>query len=81
MIELQDITITSLADNRCLLRDFKFSLNEWDKVVIIGEEGNGKSTLLKLIYDEKLIEEYCGYTGRIQKRGVKIGYLEQEMDL
>ena len=29
-----------------------------DKAVIISEEGNGKSTLLKLIYDSRLVDSY-----------------------
>lgn len=31
--------------------------------MIIGEEGNGKSTLLKWIYNEELIDEYTEFSG------------------
>jgi len=44
--------------------------------VVIGEEGNGKSTLIKLIYDEELVDGYCQYTGAIIKKG-KLAYLPQ----
>ncbi len=64
---------------RTLVEGFDFSLNEGDRAVIIGEEGNGKSTLLKLIYDESLIEGYASYTGEIYKKGLKLGYLPQEL--
>ena len=36
---------------------------------MIGEEGNGKSTLLKLIYDERLTDGYAEYTVRSRKKG------------
>ena len=32
-----------------LLDDISFSLNEGEKVALIGENGSGKSTLLKMI--------------------------------
>ena len=37
-------------DLRIILNDFNLVLNDGDKAVIIGEEGNGKSTLMKWIY-------------------------------
>jgi ATPase subunit of ABC transporter with duplicated ATPase domains len=55
---------------RTLVKDFTFSLNSGDRAVIIGEEGNGKSTLLKLIYDERLIENYASWSGAVYKKGL-----------
>ncbi len=80
MLQLKNITITHKKDLRELVKDFSFVLNPGDKAVIIGEEGNGKSTLLKLIYQEALIGEYAEYTGEIQRGGNCIGYLAQELD-
>lgn len=48
---------------RCRNEDFSFVLNPGDKAVIIGEEGNGKSTLLKWIYDPEMIENYADARG------------------
>lgn len=79
MIQMQNITITHKKDLRELLKDFSFTLREGDRAALIGEEGNGKSTLLKLIYDEALIEEYAQYSGTIHKNGVHLGYLAQEL--
>ena len=45
------------------LTDFNMVLNAGDKAVIIGEEGNGKSTLMKWIYDSSLIDEYIEEEG------------------
>jgi len=46
MFEIKNMSI-SIAD-RYLVKDLSLTLNEKDKLAIIGEEGNGKSTLLKL---------------------------------
>lgn len=54
MLQIKNLTITHIKDNRVLLQDLSFTLNSGDKAAIIGEEGNGKSTLLKLIFDEKI---------------------------
>ncbi len=80
MITLRNISAKLQKDSRFLLKDFSFTLNRGDKVAIIGEEGNGKSTLLKLIYDSRLIEDYCELSGDILKKGIKIGYLEQSLN-
>ncbi len=79
MLQIKNLNITHLKDNRVLLQDLSFTLNNGDKAAIIGEEGNGKSTLLKLIYDESLVENYAEYTGEIIKNHVRIGYLPQEL--
>ena len=79
MLQIKNLNITHLKDNRVLLQDLSFTLNSGDKVAIIGEEGNGKSTLLKLIYNESLVEDYVEYTGEIVKNHARIGYLPQEL--
>lgn len=79
MLQIQNLTITHLKDLRILIEDFSFALNPGDKAVIIGEEGNGKSTLLKLIYDEELIRGYAEYEGTILKGNSTFGYLAQEL--
>nr|WP_036692375.1 ATP-binding cassette domain-containing protein [Paenibacillus tyrfis] len=65
MIELHNLTIRATQDHRTLIQDFQLSLQSGDKIAIIGEEGNGKSTLLKFIYDEHLIADYCTYEGNL----------------
>lgn len=79
MLQIKNLTITHKKDLRTIIKDFSFSLNEGDKAVIISEEGNGKSTLLKLLYSEDLIQDYAEYTGTIIKNNKRIGYLAQEM--
>ncbi len=79
MIELKNIHINLSQNGRQVIEDFSFTLNRGEKAVIIGEEGNGKSTLLKYIYDEKLIDSYCEYSGTVIKKG-RLAYLPQEID-
>lgn len=79
MLQIKNLNITHLKDNRVLLQDLSVTLNAGDKAAIIGEEGNGKSTLLKLIYDETLVENYVEYTGEIITNHARIGYLPQEL--
>ena len=79
MLQVRKLHIAMKKDLRELVRDFTFALNPGDKAAIIGEEGNGKSTLLKLIYDENLAEGYVEWSGAIQKDGMILGYLSQEL--
>ena len=79
MLQVRKLHIAMKKDLRELVRDFTFALNPGDKAAIIGEEGNGKSTLLKLIYDENLVEGYAEWSGTIQKDGMILGYLSQEL--
>lgn len=79
MLQIKNLTITHSKDFRTIIKDFSFTLNKGDKAVIIGEEGNGKSTLLKLIYDENLVNDYVEFTGEIINNGIRFGYLAQEL--
>jgi len=79
MLELKDITISLKQEDRLLVDRFSFTLGRGDKAVLIGEEGNGKSTLLKAIYDRDMIADYCVCAGRVTARG-KLAYLPQTMD-
>ena len=65
MIQIKGLTISHKKYLRPLLETFSFTLAPGDKAVIIGEEGNGKSTLLKLIYDPALVEDYAEWSGEI----------------
>jgi len=78
MIQIKGLNIAHKKDLRPLLENFSFVLSAGDKAVIIGEEGNGKSTLLKLIYDSALVEDYAEWSGEIITRD-RLGILFQEM--
>ena len=78
MLQIRHLTLTHRRDLRCLLKDFSFTLREGDRAAVIGEEGNGKSTLLQCLYDRRLTESYCDISGEIVRTGT-VGYLPQEM--
>lgn len=80
MLIISNLTILLKKDLRTLIKDFSFVLNKKDKVGIIGEEGNGKSSLLKVIYNPEEASKYLEITGNISIKDEKIGYLPQMID-
>lgn len=79
MLQIKQLTITHKKDLRVIVKDFSLVLNPGDKAVLIGEEGNGKSTLLKWIYNPELIEGYTETQGERICTGEHPGYLPQEL--
>lgn len=75
MFEVKDISI--IVQNRYFIKDLSFSLNKKDKLAIIGEEGNGKSTLVKCLLG---ICDYATLKGTINNKGNTIGYLPQQQE-
>jgi len=47
MLEIKNVDV--MISTRYIVKSLSFTLNKKDKLAIIGEEGNGKSTLLKSI--------------------------------
>ena len=74
MISINSLTVA--YGGFTLLNDINFHISENDKIGLVGKNGAGKSTILKLI---------CGLqsptTGKVAvPTGVKIGYLPQIME-
>ena len=74
MISINSLTVA--YGGFTLLNDINFHISESDKIGLVGKNGAGKSTFLKLI---------CGYqnptSGKVAvPSGVKIGYLPQIME-
>lgn len=59
MLTINHLTITHQKDLQTLIDDLSLVVNGGDKLALIGEEGTGKSTLIKAIYDTGLIADYC----------------------
>ncbi|MGX8833569.1 ATP-binding cassette domain-containing protein [Amedibacillus sp. YH-ame6] len=78
MLTFKNITLKDLK-NHIFIENFNYSLGNQDKVGIIGEEGNGKSTFLKAIYDKAWIEDYMVMSGDIKSDFKHIGYLPQQL--
>ena len=79
MLQIKNLTITHRKDLRVIIEDFNMTLNDGDKAVIIGEEGNGKSTLLKWLYDPDMVEDYTECRGERILGRERMGYLPQEL--
>lgn len=79
MLQVKNLNILHKKDLHSILTNFQLVLNKGDKAVIIGEEGNGKSTLLKWIFNPNLVEDYVEAEGECIFAGEKLGYLPQEL--
>lgn len=79
MLQIKELTLTHRKDLRVLIEDFNLVLNKGDKAVIIGEEGNGKSTLMKWMFQPSLVEDYIEAKGVRVPCQERIGYLPQEL--
>lgn len=77
MLQVSHLTLTHARDLRVLVQDLTFSLGPGDRMALIGEEGNGKSTLLRALYDPQSVESYAEMTGEIHLGGARVGYLPQ----
>lgn len=80
MLQVKNVTIVQKKDGRVLVEDLSFVINDSEKVALIGEEGNGKSTLLKWLYDPQLVEPYAEVAGHCSTYDV-LGYLPQELPI
>lgn len=79
MLQIKDIELIHSRDLTVMVRDLSCTFNSGDKAVIIGEEGEGKSTLLKYIYDPSLVEDYAECSGEVLMTGEKAAYLPQTL--
>lgn len=77
MLKFEHLTITHLKDLQELIHDLNFVINPGDKVAIIGEEGTGKSTLLKSIVLPEEIAQYANVEGQIINHYHQTAYLPQ----
>ncbi len=79
MLQVKHLTITHKKDLTVLVEGLSFTLSPGDRAAIIGEEGNGKSTVLKLLHDPASVAPYAEWTGEIMDKGLRRGYLAQEL--
>ncbi len=78
MLNVQNLTIINIADQRTLLKNCSFTLAGNERLAVIGEEGDGKSALLKAICDPNSLEDWAEVSGRVSFPGERPGYLPQE---
>ncbi|MBR3227586.1 MAG: ABC-F family ATP-binding cassette domain-containing protein [Erysipelotrichaceae bacterium] len=77
MLKAQNISITT-HKGRKLIEDFSYVLNKGEKTALIGEEGNGKSTLLKVLAGID-VSDYVQVSGSVESKD-HIAYLPQKID-
>ncbi|MGP0293757.1 ATP-binding cassette domain-containing protein [Streptococcus pneumoniae] len=77
MIKINHLTITQNKDLRDLVSDLSMTIQDGEKVAIIGEEGNGKSTLLKILMGEALSD--FTIKGNIQSDYQSLAYIPQKL--
>lgn len=76
MLQVRNLTMVNKTDGRVMLENFNLTVNEGEKAALIGEEGDGKSTLLKWIRDPSSVSSYMEVKGE-RSCDTKIGYLPQ----
>ena len=77
MIKINHLTITQNKNLRDLVSDLNMTIPDGEKVAIIGEEGNGKSTLLKTLMGEALPD--FTIKGDIQSDLQSLAYIPQKL--
>jgi len=77
MIKINHLTITQNKDLRDLVSDLSMTIQDGEKVAIIGEEGNGKSTLLRALMGEALPD--FTIRGDIQSDFQSLAYIPQKL--
>ncbi len=73
MIDIKKLSIQFTGEN--LFENVNLRIGKHDKIALVGSNGTGKSTLLKLLYGIEHPE-----SGEIyRQRGIRIGYLQQDL--
>lgn len=78
-LQVKNVTLSDIS-GKVMVEDLSFIINQKDKMAIIGEEGNGKSTLLKAIYNPMWIEQYAKLSGTIDMQFSLVAYLAQKLE-
>lgn len=79
MLKLSHLTIRHTKDLRDLVRDLSLTIHEGEKVAIIGEEGNGKSSLLHVLMSPKSLPDYLTIEGEITTSFHSYAYIPQTL--
>jgi len=74
LFEIEKIS-KSLGD-KLLIKDFSSRILQLDKIAIVGKNGTGKSTLLKLLLGEMDVD-----SGKIKRGEFSIGYFDQHRNM
>ncbi|MDR0666949.1 MAG: ABC-F family ATP-binding cassette domain-containing protein [Campylobacteraceae bacterium] len=74
LFELENISKN--LGGKCLIKNFSMRIMQKERIAVVGKNGTGKSTLLKL-----LIEELKPDSGKIQRGEFETGYFDQQRQM
>lgn len=77
---LRKLTIQERKTGRTLIGNLDLTVNKGDKLAIIGEEGNGKSTLLQVMRGKEFVPDYIEVSGEVSSQASVMGYLKQQVN-
>jgi len=78
MLTVRNLTLIHKKDLTALIENLSFTVSPGERIAIIGEEGNGKSTLLRAAAGDSSILAYCEMSGQISNT-FSFGFLPQEL--
>lgn len=81
MLQLTNFSMYHLRDLAELIKDLNVVINSGEKVAIIGDEGTGKSTLLRYLNGDNEINQFVSVKEDYANRFKKIVYLPQILPL
>lgn len=78
MLKIENLSLYHRRDLTPIVNDLTLTLRDGERLALIGEEGNGKSTLLRCIAGDESVRDYVEITGRVITDR-RPGYLPQEL--
>ena len=78
MLKIENLSLYHRKDQTPIVTGLTLTLRDGERLALIGEEGNGKSTLLRCVAGDESVSDYVEVTGRITTDR-RPGYLPQEL--
>ena len=69
MFTITNLTLTHRKDLTVLVDSLSLAVSDGERLALIGEEGNGKSTLLRVLAGDPSVSDYIEVSGSFSCRG------------
>ena len=69
MFTITSLTLTHRKDLTVLVDSLSLAVSDGERLALIGEEGNGKSTLLRVLAGDPSVSDYIEVSGSFSCRG------------
>jgi ABC transport system ATP-binding/permease protein len=73
ILDVTNLSITDKKTNNYIIKDLNIKINQYDKIGIIGDNGTGKSTLIKTLIGQN--PDYINISSGTIKTGINTKYL------